>query len=378
MAATNATFKLGISFRGLEGRRPELLPLLRHHRHRPLERRLPALLAAGPLRKASSKDLHRLQPRDGRRLRRPLRPPAAQRPELRLPPRRRPVRQVPARDERGLRRAAHRRQDRRRAAWTARDGKAGDITALQMQDGARIDGDLFIDCTGFRSMLHRRDARRGLRGLDPLAALRPRRGRADGVRARGLAVHARHLPTRSAGSGASRCRTASATAWSTAARRLSDADAPEVLKRNVEGELLIQPRVTEVHCPASATRSGHRNCIAVGPGQRLRRAAGVHQHPPDPARGHPADADLPGRAASQQADVDEFNLQSKRELEHIRDFVVLHYHRQRTHRLQPLEARARDGRARYAEATASTCSARVAACSAPATSCSPRTPGCRS
>ena len=82
MAATNATFKLGINFEA-GGHRPGLLPLFRLDRQRPLERRLPTLLAQGP-RRRPGQDLHRLQPRDGRRLRQPFCPRAAQRPELRL------------------------------------------------------------------------------------------------------------------------------------------------------------------------------------------------------------------------------------------------------------------------------------------------------
>ena len=31
--------------------------------------------------------------------------------------------------------------------------KSGDIAALVMEDGSRIEGDLFVDCTGFRSVL---------------------------------------------------------------------------------------------------------------------------------------------------------------------------------------------------------------------------------
>ncbi|MBM3928967.1 MAG: tryptophan 7-halogenase, partial [Sphingomonadales bacterium] len=33
------------------------------------------------------------------------------------------------------------------------DGTSGDIAALVLEDGARIDGDLFLDCTGFRALL---------------------------------------------------------------------------------------------------------------------------------------------------------------------------------------------------------------------------------
>ena len=48
MRATQATFKLGIGIRELEGGRPPLFPQLRHHRQGPLDRRLPALLAERP------------------------------------------------------------------------------------------------------------------------------------------------------------------------------------------------------------------------------------------------------------------------------------------------------------------------------------------
>ncbi len=38
-------------------------------------------------------------------------------------------------------------------ARVERDGESGNIAALVMEDGSRIEGDLFIDCTGFRSLL---------------------------------------------------------------------------------------------------------------------------------------------------------------------------------------------------------------------------------
>ncbi|RCE49243.1 tryptophan halogenase, partial [Escherichia coli] len=46
-------------------------------------------------------------------------------------------------------------------------------------------------------------------------------------------------------------------------KELSDADAPDMLKRNVEGELLTQPRIIKF-LPGQRDKVWAHNCVAVG------------------------------------------------------------------------------------------------------------------
>jgi tryptophan halogenase len=202
-------------------------------------------------------------------------------------------------------------------------GGDGDITALQMQDGSRIDGDLFIDCTGFRSLLLGETLGVGYEDwsywlpCDRAVAVQTASVRDAWPYTRSIChpfgwqwrIPLQH-------------RVGNGLVYSS--KELSDADAPEVLKRNVEGELLIQPRVIKF-LPGQREKVWERNCIAVG-------LASGFVEPLESTSIH-----LIQRAAIRlmqlfptgginPADVDEFNLQSKRELEHIRDFVVAHYH----------------------------------------------------
>jgi len=202
-------------------------------------------------------------------------------------------------------------------------GRDGDITALQMQDGTRIDGDLFIDCTGFRSMLLGEALGVGYEDwsywlpCDRAVAVQTASVREAWPYTRSIChpfgwqwrIPLQH-------------RVGNGLVYSS--KELSDADAPEVLKRCVEGELLIQPRVLKF-LPGQRHKVWERNCIAVG-------LASGFVEPLESTSIH-----LIQRSAIrlmqtfpsggiQQADIDEFNQQSKRELEHIRDFIVLHYH----------------------------------------------------
>ena len=115
---------------------------------------------------------------------------AAGRHRLRLPLRRQPVRALPARLRRGARRAAHRGQGRA-VSTAARDrrlrrrGGAGERRARRRR--------LLHRLLRLPRPADRADAEDRLRGLDALAALRPRGGRALRVGASQLhALHALH------------------------------------------------------------------------------------------------------------------------------------------------------------------------------------------
>jgi tryptophan 7-halogenase len=97
-----------------------------------------------------------------------------------------------------------------------------------------------------------------------------------------------------------------------------------MIRRNVEGELLIQPRIIRF-VPGQREKVWERNCVAVG-------LAGGFVEPLESTSIHLIQRhairlmQLFPAGGIQPSDVDEFNLQSRRDLEHIRDFIVLHYH----------------------------------------------------
>jgi tryptophan halogenase len=202
-------------------------------------------------------------------------------------------------------------------------GRDGDITALQMQDGARIEGDLFIDCTGFRSLLLGEALGVGYEDwshwlpCDRAVAVQTASVREAWPYTRSIChpfgwqwrIPLQH-------------RVGNGLVYSS--KELSDADAPEVLKANVEGELLIQPRVIKF-TPGQRHKVWHRNCIAVGLASGFiepLESTSIHLIQRSAIRLMQL---FPTRGIN-PADVAEFNQQCERELAHIRDFVILHYH----------------------------------------------------
>lgn len=202
------------------------------------------------------------------------------------------------------------------------DGESGDIAALVLEDGQRIEGDLFLDCTGFRALLIGQTLHTG---YDDWTHLLPC-DRAIAVQTRS---HREPVPyTRSIAHGAGwqwriplQHRMGNGIVY--CSQHLSDDDARALLLSSVEGEVLTEPNQLRF-------RTGMRraqwvkNCVAVG-------LSGGFMEPLESTSIH-----LIQRAILRlmrtfpageirEADRHVFNQQSIWDFEHIRDFLVLHY-----------------------------------------------------
>jgi len=96
------------------------------------------------------------------------------------------------------------------------------------------------------------------------------------------------------------------------------------LLANVEGKVLTEPRIIKFR-PGQRRQTWRRNCIAIGLASGFiepLESTSIHLI----QRGIIRLMQMFPRDGIRQSDIDEYNRQTNHEIEHIRDFIVLHYH----------------------------------------------------
>ncbi|WP_298193989.1 tryptophan halogenase family protein [Novosphingobium sp.] len=200
--------------------------------------------------------------------------------------------------------------------------ETGDIAALRLDSGQRLEGDLFLDCTGFRALLMEGALHVGYDDwthwlpCDSAIAVQTASVRPPVPYTRAIAHDAGwqwRIPLQHRqGNGIVYC-----------SRYLEKDAALERLFSTVEGERLTQPNFIRFTTGARR-KQWHRNCIAVG-------LSGGFMEPLESTSIHLIQRAilrivrmLPMGKVSEH-DIAEFNDQQLTDMEQIRDFLILHY-----------------------------------------------------
>ena len=202
-------------------------------------------------------------------------------------------------------------------------GEDGFIDAVKLQDGQRIEGQLFIDCSGFRGLLIEQALHAG---YDDWTHWLP----CD----RAVAVPCTNTgPT----SPFTRC-TARSAGWQWriplqhrmgngyvfSSRFISEDEATSTVLANLEGEPLAEPRTLRF-VAGKRRKFWSRNCVAIGLSSGFMEpleSTSIHLIQSSIAR---LTAFFP-HTGFDEADIDEFNAHADFEFDRIRDFLILHYH----------------------------------------------------
>ncbi len=202
------------------------------------------------------------------------------------------------------------------------DGEAGDIRALVLRSGERIEGDLFIDCTGFRSLLI------GHALGSPYEDWRHWLPADSAVVAQTRSVGPPVPYTRAIAHGEGwqwriplQHRVGNGLVYDS--RHLSDDEAHGRLLENIDGEVLIDPRVIRFGV-GKRVEPWRRNCVAIGLSSGFiepLESTAIHLIMIGVTRLlqlFPFDGCRPALARR-------YNEMASGELEKIRDFIILHY-----------------------------------------------------
>lgn len=198
----------------------------------------------------------------------------------------------------------------------------GQIASLTLASGQEVEGDFFIDCTGFRGLLIEQALNAGFEDWSHWLPCD-----------RALAVQTESVGdpipyTRSIARDAGwqwriplQNRVGNGLVYSS--RYMSDEQAKDTLFSNLEGKPINDPKPIQFR---TGTRRKHwvKNCLALG-------LASGFLEPLESTSIHLIQRSLVRfiqlfpAGGIVQSDIDEFNNQNKLEVERIRDFIILHY-----------------------------------------------------
>ncbi|GGF81180.1 tryptophan halogenase family protein [Alteromonas lipolytica] len=203
------------------------------------------------------------------------------------------------------------------------DPQSGNLTGLGLDSDLYIKGDVFIDCTGFRGLLISEHLDVGYEDWSHwLAADRAIAVQTASVEpAKPYTIATAHkagwqwrIPLQS--------RVGNGIVYSS--QFLSDEEALATLKSNLQGEILTEPRYLKFKT-GRRQKAWHKNCIAIG-------LASGFLEPLESTSIHLVTTALIRLmklfpfTAEHELLAEQYNRETQKELETIRDFIVLHYH----------------------------------------------------
>lgn len=198
----------------------------------------------------------------------------------------------------------------------------GYIKSLTLASGEEIEGDLFIDCTGFRGLLIEQTLHTGYEDWshwllnDSAIAAQTTTPGAVVPYTRAVAHESGwqwHIPLQN--------RIGTGLVYSS--KYISDEDARKTFIDNLPGELLVTPHVLKFKA-GRRLKTWNKNCIAMGLSSGFiepLESTSIHLIMSYALRL----LKLFPINGFNEANINEYNMQCKQEIESIRDFVVMHY-----------------------------------------------------
>ena len=200
---------------------------------------------------------------------------------------------------------------------------SGDIASITLASGGQIEGDFFVDCSGFRGLLIEQELESGFEDWShwlpcdraipmPCTSVKP------------LVPYTRSIARKAGWQWRIPLQHRIGNGYVFCSRHISEDEAAATLLANLDGEAMAEPRVLRFQA-GKRRRSWIRNVVAIGLSSGfLEPLESTSIHLVQTAVNRLLDL-LP-RGEASDAQRDEYNRRTDFEMSRIRDFIILHYH----------------------------------------------------